>query len=47
MVDFVPFEYTFALYVGTVDEMRDHFGKIKKDNEIPNKGIDAWETRAY
>ena len=47
MVDFVPFEYTFALYVGTVVEMKDTFGKLKRDNVITNDGIEAWETRAY
>ncbi len=47
MADFVPFEYTFALYVGTVDEMKDTFGKLKEKNEVPNTGIDAWATREY
>lgn len=47
MVDFVPFEYTFALYVGTVYEMNDIFGKLQNDNAIPNDGIEAWATRDY
>ena len=47
MADFVPFEYTFALYVGTVDEMRENFGKLEENNAIPNDGIEAWETREY
>lgn len=44
MVDFVPFEYTFALYVGTVYEMKAKFERMDKKNEIPNSGIEAWET---
>jgi hypothetical protein len=47
MVDFVPFEYTFALYVGTVYEMKDVFGKLERDNEIPNDGMEAWKTREF
>ena len=47
MVDYVPFEYTFALYVGTVSEMKDTFAELKKDKEIPNDGIEAWETRDF
>ncbi|MBR2320708.1 MAG: hypothetical protein IKA57_01060 [Clostridia bacterium] len=42
MVDFVPFEYSFALYVGTVDEMREKFGKLKEDGTIKNEGLDNW-----
>lgn len=43
MMDFVPFEYTFALYVGTVEEMRDTFGKLQEDKVITNESMEAWE----
>ena len=42
MVDFVPFEYGFALYVGTVEEMRDSFKKLDDDGTIDNSSMDAW-----
>lgn len=42
MVDFVPFEYSFALYIGTVEEMREKFGKLQKDGTITNEGLDNW-----
>ena len=42
MVDFVPFEYSFALYIGNVDEMRDVFGELKEVGTIKNEGIDNW-----
>ena len=42
MVDFVPFEYSFALYIGRVEEMREQFGWMKESGAIPNKGLDNW-----
>ena len=42
MADFVPFEYSFALYVGTVEEMREKFTLMKEDGTIKNEGIDNW-----
>ena len=42
MVDFVPFEYSFALYIGNVDEMREQFGTMKEKGTIKNEGIDNW-----
>ncbi len=47
MVDFVPYEYTFAMYVGTVSEMSAVFGRLKNNNAIPNEGIEVWETREF
>ena len=42
MVDFVPFEYSFALYIGSVDEMREQFATMKEKGTIKNEGIDNW-----
>ena len=42
MVDFVPFEYSFALYIGRVEEMRERFGWLKENKTIENKGLDNW-----
>ena len=47
VVDYVPFEYTFALYVGTVSEMKGTFNRLKQNNTIPNDGVEAWKTRAF
>ncbi|MBR4943366.1 MAG: hypothetical protein IKZ28_04975, partial [Clostridia bacterium] len=30
MVDFIPFEYSYALYVGDVKEMKERFGELKE-----------------
>lgn len=43
MADFVPFEYTFAVYVGTVEEMRDTFGQLQESKAITNESMEAWE----
>jgi hypothetical protein len=45
MVDFVPFEYSFALYVGRVDEMREHFAWLEEKGAIKNEGIDNWAKK--
>jgi hypothetical protein len=42
MVDFVPFEYSFALYIGTVDEMRERFGWLEEKGTIKNEGLNNW-----
>ena len=42
MVDFVPFEYSFALYIGRVEEMRERFGWLKENETIKNEGLDYW-----
>ena len=42
LVDFVPFEYSFALYIGRVDEMRERFGWLKENGTITNEGLDNW-----
>ena len=42
MVDFVPFEYSFALYVGRVEEMRERLGWLKENGTIKNEGLDNW-----
>ncbi len=42
MVDFVPFEYSFALYIGKVEEMREQFVYLKENKTIKNEGIDNW-----
>ena len=45
MVDFVPFEYSFALYIGRVEEMRERFGWLKENETIKNEGIDNWAKK--
>lgn len=45
MVDFVPFEYSFALYIGAVDEMRATFGQLEENGTIKNEGIDNWSKK--
>ena len=45
MVDFVPFEYSFALYIGRVEEMREQFGWMKENGTIKNAGIDNWANK--
>ena len=42
MVDFVPFEYSFALYIGRVEEMRQKFGDLKENETINNERINYW-----
>lgn len=44
MVDFVPFEYEYAICVGTVDEMRGNFLCLKEAGTIQNEGLNAWEN---
>ena len=36
MVDFIPLEYTYALYVGDTDEMGSVFGKLKSEEILTN-----------
>ena len=45
MVDFVPFEYSFALYIGRVEEMREQFGWMKENGTIKNEGVDNWAKK--
>lgn len=45
MVEFIPFKYSYALYIGTVDEMREMFSLTKKDgltNENLTMGENTW-----
>ena len=42
MVDFVPFEYSFALYIGRVSEMKERFDWLKEKGTIKNEGLDNW-----
>ena len=42
MVDFVPFEYEYAIDVGTVDEMRKNFRHLTANQTIKNNGFKAW-----
>lgn len=43
MMDFVPLEYDYAVYVGTVEEMRSVFAKLYAENAIPNQGFKVWD----
>lgn len=36
MVDFVPLEYSYALFIGDTDEMRDVFGNLKDQGILTN-----------
>ncbi|MBQ7373490.1 MAG: hypothetical protein IJW64_02865 [Clostridia bacterium] len=39
MVDFVPLEYSYALFVGDTDEMSSVFGKLKDDKILTNEHL--------
>ena len=43
MLDFVPFEYEYALYVGMVEDMRDVFGALKESGTMTNESVYAWD----
>lgn len=43
MADFIPFEYSFAMCVGTVEDMKYSFFNLASDGAIDNSGMDAWE----
>ena len=36
MVDFVPLEYSYALFIGDTDEMRDVFGRLEDEGILTN-----------
>ena len=46
MVDFVPLEYTYALYVGDTDEMGSVFGRLKNEQIVTNAHL-ADETTGW
>ena len=39
MVDFIPFEYSYALYVGDVKEMKERFGELKEYGFVTNEKL--------
>ena len=43
MVDFVPFEYEYAIYIGTVYDMQDVFGTMRESGAITNERVNAWD----
>lgn len=43
MLDFVPIEYEYAVYVGTVWDMREEFSSLQERNVIDNAGLTAWQ----
>ncbi len=44
MVDFVPLEFSYALFAGDVDEMRDAFNDLAETGKMVKKEL-AWPTR--
>lgn len=44
MLNFVPLEYTYALYVGDVDEMRDVFGGLQESGAVTNEHLKTDEN---
>lgn len=45
MVDFVPLEYEYAVYVGTVEEMSAKFKALKEGEKLDNTGLEQWRAR--
>ncbi|MBQ3019040.1 MAG: hypothetical protein IJD77_00440 [Clostridia bacterium] len=43
MVNFVPLEYSYALYVGDVEEMRDVFGGLQDGGVVTNENLKSDE----
>ena len=39
MVDFVPLEYTYALYIGDTDEMSEVFEALGEDGVVTNEHL--------
>ncbi|MBQ2768539.1 MAG: hypothetical protein IJF44_00990 [Clostridia bacterium] len=43
MIDFVPIEYEYAVYVGTTTEMRQQFDALRTAGFLENKNLHAWD----
>ena len=44
MMDFIPLEYEYAIYVGHVDEMRSIFQEYRDNRVMENFGLLAWDS---
>ena len=44
MLNFVPLEYTYALYVGDIEEMRTAFGSLEENGTVTNENLKTDEN---
>ena len=47
MVDFVPLEYTYALYIGETDEMKQVFTGLQKDGILTNASLTKTDASVW
>ena len=47
MIQFVPLEYSYALFIGDTDEMRSAFEDLKEDGTLTNAHLTNEETRGW
>jgi hypothetical protein len=47
MIQFVPLEYSYALFVGDTDEMGTAFKQLKEENILTNAHLAKEETMGW
>jgi hypothetical protein len=44
MLDFVPIEYEYAIFVGKIWEMKEAFGVLQEQGKIDNSTLNIWKA---